>query len=143
LDEDYYAIHWMQENIEGSPVIVEAAPAGRQYEWHSRFTIYTGLPGVVGWQYHQQQQRVTFSNQVIQRGVDVDNFYNSPDKDAAVNFIRTYDVRYIVVGKLEFAKYTPVDPGIPDGLLKFNQFNGILWKEVYRYGNTVIYEVLP
>ncbi|MEK6753271.1 MAG: DUF2298 domain-containing protein [Chloroflexota bacterium] len=143
LDEDYYAIHWMQENIEGSPVIVEAAPAGRQYEWHSRFTIYTGLPGVVGWQYHQQQQRVTFSNQVIQRGVDVDNFYNSPDKDAAVNFIRKYDVRYIVVGKLEFAKYTPVDPGIPDGLLKFNQFNGILWKEVYRYGETVIYEVLP
>lgn len=143
LEEDYYAIRWMQENIKGSPVIVEAAPAGVQYRWHSRFTIYTGLPGVIGWQYHQQQQRVLFSNQVVQRGVEVDNFYTSPDKNAAVNFIRKYKVRYIVFGQLELAKYTPVDPGIPSGLLKFSEFNNILWKEIYRYGDTVIYEVLP
>ena len=143
LGEDYHAIRWMQENIEGSPVIVEAAPAGVQYQWHSRFTIYTGLPGVVGWQYHQQQQRVMESNQIIQRGVDVDNFYTSPDKDAAVNFLRKYNVRYIVVGQLELAKYTPIDLNIPNGLPKFEVFNGSLWKEVYRYGDTVIYEVIP
>ena len=143
LDEDYYAIHWMQENIEGSPVIAEAAPAGRQYEWHSRFTIYTGLPAVVGWQYHQQQQRVLASNQVIQRGIEMDEFYASPDRIVAENFIRKYDVSYVVVGQLELAKYTPVDPGIPNGLLKFSELDGILWKEVFRYGETVIYEVLP
>ncbi len=143
LNDDYYAIHWMQENIQGSPVILEAASAGRQYEWHSRFTIYTGLPGVVGWQWHQQQQRVMQSNEVIQRGIEVDSFYTSPDKDAAANFIRKYDVRYIVVGQMELAKYTPVDSNLPNGLLKFDEFNGVLWKEVYRYGDTVIYEVLP
>ncbi len=142
LDEDYYAIHWMQENIKGSPVIVEAAAAGRQYEWHSRFTIYTGLPGVVGWQYHQQQQRVLFSQQVIDRGMEVDIFYNTLDQNEVLKFLRKYEVRYIIVGQLEFAKYTPVDPGVPNGLLKFDEFNGILWKEVYRYGDTVIYEVL-
>ena len=32
---------------------------------------------------------------------------------------------------------------IPSGLPKFNELNGILWKEVYRYGGTVIYEVIP
>lgn len=143
LDEDYYAIRWMQENIEGSPVIAEAAPAGRQYEWHSRFTIYTGLPSVVGWQYHQQQQRVMASNQVVQRGIEMDEFYTSPDRTVAENFIRKYDVSYFIVGQLELAKYTPIDPGIPNGLLKFSELNGILWKEVYRYGDTVIYEVLP
>jgi uncharacterized membrane protein len=98
---------------------------------------------VVGWQWHQQQQRVLFSNQVVQRGVEVDNFYNSLDKAAAEDFIRKYGVRYIVLGQLERAKYIPEDPNTPNGLQKFDELNGILWKEVYRYGDTVIYEVLP
>ncbi len=143
FEEDYHAIRWMQENIEGSPVIVEAAPAGVQYRWHSRITTYTGLPSVVGWQYHQQQQRALGSNQIIQRGVDVDSFYTSPDQTAAVNFLRKYNVRYIVVGQLELVKYAVFDQGVPSGLLKFDEFNGVLWKEVYRYGDTVIYEVIP
>ncbi|MBI4731415.1 MAG: hypothetical protein HY781_04685 [Chloroflexi bacterium] len=145
--EDYRAIVWMQENVLGSPVIVEAAPAGIQYTWFSRYSIYTGLPTVVGWQWHEQQQRVYFQPQVIQRGVDVDNFYATTDINAAVDFLRKHDVRYIIVGQLERAKYAPgapggpVDEGGPDGLLKFEQFDGIYWNEVYRDGETVIYEV--
>jgi YYY domain-containing protein len=139
--EDYRAILWMQENIQGSPVIVEAAPAGVQYTWLSRFSIYTGLPSVVGWQWHEQQQRVNFSGQVIQRGVDVDNFYNTTDINYAVNFLNKYNVRYIIIGQLELGKYTPAAPAVPSGLLKFEQFDGIFWNEVYRDGQTVIYEV--
>jgi uncharacterized membrane protein len=44
LSEDYRAIRWMQDNIEGSPVIVEANCT--EYRWCTRYTIYTGLPGV-------------------------------------------------------------------------------------------------
>jgi len=143
LNEDYYLIRWMQENIKGSPVIVEAASAGEQYRWHSRITTYTGLPDVVGWQWHQQQQRVMESNQIIQRGIEVDAFYRTPDKDAAEGFIRKYDVSYIILGQLEFAKYTSLDPNVPDGLLKFNELNGVLWKEIFRHGATILYEVLP
>ena len=65
LSEDYRAIRWMQENVQGSPVIVEAASAGVQYQWHRRFSIYTGLPDVVGWEWHQVQQRVLDSATVI------------------------------------------------------------------------------
>jgi len=131
----------MQKNVAGSPVIVEAAPAGVQYTWLSRFSIYTGLPDVVGWQWHEQQQRVYFSSQVIQRGVDVDVFYNTTDIAVALNFLQKYDVRYIIVGQLELGKYTPKDLLVPNGLLKFEQYDGVFWQEVYRGGDTVIYEV--
>ena len=139
--EDYRAIVWMQENVQGSPVIVEAAPAGVQYTWLSRFSIYTGLPSVVGWQWHEQQQRVYFSGQVIQRGVDVDNFYNTNDINIAEDILQKYNVRYIIIGQLELGKYTPADPAGSNGLLKFEQFDGIFWNEVYRDGPMVIYEV--
>ncbi|MFZ5880671.1 MAG: DUF2298 domain-containing protein [Chloroflexota bacterium] len=142
LDQDYQAIRWLQENVQGSPVIVEAAPAGVQYTWLSRMTIYTGLPGVVGWQWHQQQQRVQFSQQVIDRGLEVDAFYKTLDREAARAFLRKYDVRYIIVGQLERGKYTPLDPAMTDGLLKFDGLEGDLWSEVYRSGETVIYEVI-
>jgi len=49
--------------------------------------------------------------------------------------LKKYNVRYIVVGKLERAEY------IGEGLLKFDAYNGTLWQEVYRDGQTVIYEV--
>jgi uncharacterized membrane protein len=45
-------------------------------------------------------------------------------------------VKYIIVGQLERAYY----PG--PGLDKFAQQDGVLWRAVYRQGETVIYEVL-
>ena len=61
----------------GSPVIVEANCP--EYRWCTRFTIYTGLPGVVGWNWHQRQQRVFTSTWVEARVADVGNFYNTVD----------------------------------------------------------------
>jgi YYY domain-containing protein len=150
LSEDYRAIIWMQDHVQGSPVIVEAASAGVQYQWHNRFSIYTGLPDVVGWEWHEEQQRVMFTSDVQNRGrVEVDGFYTTTDIQAALAFLHKYNVRYIIVGQLERAKYAPGAPQGPvpaggaDGLVKFETFNGIYWHEVYRDGNTVIYEVNP
>ena len=135
LNEDYRAIRWMQDNVQGSPVIVEANCV--EYHWCTRFTIYTGLPGVVGWNWHQRQQRVYTSPQVQERVDAVGNFYNAVDVEFARTFLKTYDVRYIIVGQLERASYTP------EGLTKFEQYDGTYWSSVYRDGETVIYEVLP
>lgn len=132
--EDYAAIRWMQENVDGSPVIVEANTP--EYRWGSRYTIYTGLPGVVGWNWHQRQQRGFVSNEWVTDRVDeIGMFYNTVVADMAVEFLKMYDVRYIIVGQLERAYY----PG--DGLKKFEEWDGVLWKEVFRQGDTIIYQV--
>jgi len=139
LSADYRAILWMQENVKGSPVIVEANVP--EYRWGSRFTIYTGLPGVLGWNWHQRQQRVIASETVFQRVEEISAFYKTADQTEAMKFLKKYNIRYIVVGQLEWAEYR--DPENNDtGLKKFETFNGTLWKEVYRDGQTMIYSVI-
>lgn len=149
LSEDYRAIQWMLVNVQGSPVIVEAAPAGVQYAWLGRYSIYTGLPDVVGWEWHEEQQRVLATATVQARGREVDAFYTTTDLVAARTFLSKYNVRYIIVGQLERAKYAPGAPGgsapagATDGLLKFDANNNVLWQAVYQDGQTVIYQVIP
>lgn len=135
LGQDYRAIRWMQENIQGSPVIVEANTP--EYRWGSRYTIYTGLPGVVGWNWHQRQQRAVVNSDWVQERVDeVGKFFSTPNPDDAKAFIFKYDVKYIVVGQLERAAYPA------EGIAKFDAGNGRYWKEVYKDSETVIYEVI-
>ncbi|MFN2216051.1 MAG: DUF2298 domain-containing protein, partial [Anaerolineales bacterium] len=139
LSQDYDAIRWMQENIIGSPVIVEANVP--EYRWGSRFTIYTGLPGVLGWNWHQRQQRVFVSDQVFRRVEEINNFYLTADPVEAVSFLQKYNVHFIVVGQLERAEYHDIDSN-DAGIRKFEQFDGVLWLEVYRESDTVIYQVI-
>ncbi|MGA2111237.1 MAG: DUF2298 domain-containing protein [Anaerolineales bacterium] len=136
LNEDFQAIEWMQENIIGSPVIVEANTV--EYHWGSRFTIYTGLPGVVGWDWHQRQQRGVVSPvEVDARVQEVKEFYTTTDQGWARQFLSRYQVSYIVVGELERAYYPSA------GLEKFSQMQAKGWlQKVYSAGHTVIYKVV-
>jgi uncharacterized membrane protein len=135
LSQDYQAIRWMQENVSGSPVIVEANSV--EYHWGTRFTIYTGLPGVVGWNWHQRQQRtVVSSDWVFERVEAVHEFYLTQNLEWVQDFLDQYGVRYIVFGQLEQAKYAG------PGLDKFEAQDGILWREVFRDRQTAIYEVI-
>jgi uncharacterized membrane protein len=124
----------MQQNVAGSPVIVEGSVG--EYRWGNRYTINTGLPSVVGWNWHQRQQRaVTPETWVTSRVAAVGDFYTTPDPLAAQKFLQRYEVSYIVVGQMERAIYPA------EGLAKFEAENGRLWDEVYRDGQTVIYKV--
>jgi uncharacterized membrane protein len=116
-------------------VIVEANSV--EYHWGTRFAIYTGLPGVVGWNWHQRQQRTINPHEwVFNRVDDVHEFYLTEDLQWTYTFLEQYDVSYIVLGQLERAKY----PG--PGLNKFEDQDGVLWREVYRDRDTVLYEVI-
>ena len=136
LKPDYAAIRWLQENVDGSPVIVEGNTP--EYRWGTRITMYTGLPGVVGWNWHQRQQRggVIPADWVTSRIGEVTFFYSTEDAQAAADFLRKYGARYFVLGNLERAYYPA------SGLGKFAAYDGVLWRAVFRSGDTIVYEVL-
>ena len=133
LPDDYRAIRWMLENVEGTPVILEGqAPL---YRWGSRFSVYTGLPTVVGWDWHQKQQRWAYQERVDQRGRDVAAAYESSNGAVAWHVLRKYRVEYVVVGGLERAYYPPA------GLEKFEHMVGEGLQVAYRDGAVTIYRV--
>jgi YYY domain-containing protein len=135
LSYDYEGIQWLRRNVEGSPVIVE----GRSplYRWGGRFTIYTGLPAVVGWDWHQMQQRGDYGYMVGERAVAVDAFYTEPDVAAAQRFLRRFEVSYVIVGRLEQLYYPP------SGLAKFEAgLDGVL-QPVFENAELTIYRVEP
>lgn len=136
LVQDYAAIKWMQENVQGSPVIAEADLLDL-YRWSNRFSIYTGLPDVAGWDWHERQQRSVVPGEwVTNRVNEIAAFYLTVDPAQTEDFIHKYNVRYIIVGQLEKAVYNGA------GLTKFPQWDGKYWKQVYQQGDTSIYEVI-
>jgi len=131
---DYDAIRWLQENVKGSPVVME----GRTplYRWGSRISVYTGLPTVLGWDWHQKQQRWGYRWAVDQRARDVAAFYSTPDPQEAMALLRRYGVKYVIVGQLERLYYPR------EGLAKFDAMEGKYLELVYRNRETRIYRVL-
>ena len=131
LGWDLLAIRWLQDNVEGSPVVLEAHM--EQYRWGGRIANYTGLPTVIGWPWHQIQQRLEYHRQIDRRASDVRLAYESPDVETTVELLRRYDVSYIVVGDLERLNYTE------DGLAKFDQMAeaGLLSREYANERTTI------
>jgi YYY domain-containing protein len=119
LKWDRQAIRWLRENLQGSPVVLEAQTP--LYRWGSRVSIYTGLPTVVGWDWHQAQQRCGLDPcpLVERRSRDVKLLYTSTDPDLTLELLRRYQVEYVYVGETE-RNYYP-----PEGLEKFDRMAGV------------------
>jgi YYY domain-containing protein len=135
---DHDAIRWMQANVPGSPVIAEAQTFDL-YRMGSRYAWFTGLPNVVGWDWHTRQHNGAIpTGFVTQRGVEVSAFYTTPSIEEAVSFLARYDVGYVVVGPMEYAYYGPTA-----GLLKFGDMvaRGQL-AVAYENPGVTIYQVL-
>ncbi|MBC7234724.1 MAG: glycosyltransferase family 39 protein, partial [Chloroflexi bacterium] len=134
LEHDRRAIIWLQEHVVGSPVIVEANTP--LYRWGNRVSIYTGLPAIIGWDWHQKQQRTAVSGVVVDwRLQDLNELYNTHDIVQATRLLDRYQVGLIYVGELEQAYYDP------QGLAKFDDMVGSVLDVVYRQGPVTIYRV--
>ena len=132
LAYDRLAIEWFQDNVEGSPVILESHD--EQYHWSGRMSTYTGLPSVLGWPWHQIQQRLDYRREIPRRASDVAEIYNTIRIGRAEELLRQYEVSYVVVGKMERINYSEL------GIGKFPQMaeQGLLSK-VYSNSEVVIY----
>ncbi len=117
LSVDHQLIRWLQENVSGSPVIIEGRRRPSEYQWNGRISIATGLPSVLGWNFHQRQQRTfhPMPTWVDQREKNIQQFYNTADMDIAVDIIRHFDIKYIIRSGLEDVHSTA------HGLAKFDR----------------------
>lgn len=135
LAHDLGAIRWMLENVEGSPVVAELNTFPTLYGWGNRFAMFTGNPAIVGWDFHQRQQRGGATPGAIEsRIADVQDAYRTRDPDRAYRIFQRYGAEYLVVGELERAYF-------PGGQRKWAAREGVLWDLVYRNEGTSIYRL--
>jgi YYY domain-containing protein len=134
LAYDADAIRWLQETVTGSPVVAEVNTYPTLYGWGNRYAMFTGNPAIVGWDYHQRQQRPPQSPLVRQRIADVQTAYSTTQPELASRIFRRYGVSYFVVGPLERAYF-------PQGQDKWPAGEGTLWHTVYRNPGVRIYQL--
>ena len=103
FEQDLLAIEWIQDNIQGTPTILEATTP--LYRWGSRISIYTGLPTVIGWHWHQTQQRLAYEHLIDQRLRDVLRMYDHASNEQTMALLDQYGVDLIYLGDLERAYY--------------------------------------
>ena len=102
---EYDAILWLRENIDGSPVIVEAV--GGQYSGYGRISANTGIPTLLGWAGHEYQWRGPSTSEPAEREPIVTDIYSHPDWLITAGLLDRYRVSYVVVGNLERDTYGP------------------------------------
>lgn len=132
LPDDAAAVAWLKQAPFG--VVVESV--GGSYSSHARISTYSGLPTILGWDFHEIQWRGT-SELVNPRKQEVKTLYCSGDWTETERILNTYDVRYVVVGGMERATYTADLDNCPGGLqeAKFSEHMQILFQQ----GQVTIY----
>lgn len=125
--DDFAAIAWLNENVEGAPVILEAP--GGSYDYEGRVSAHTGLPTLLGWAGHELQWRGNYDEQA-RREPDIETLYTSVQPDKVLTLLDKYGISYIYVGPLERSRYPAA------GLAKFAGLAHI----VYEAGAVTIYQ---
>ncbi len=137
--DDWAAIQWLESEADPGDVIVEGISG--QY-WmdgiYSRVSMATGLPTVLGWPGHEGQWRGSALDDVLaEREADVARLYTTRDPAVLSEILARYDVRYVIVGRVEETKYL-VGPNAPP----LRKFDDALTR-VFESGQLIIYERTP
>jgi YYY domain-containing protein len=124
------AIRWLQANVVGTPVIVEATGGSYRQEF-GRFSSMTGLPTLLGWEGHEGQWRGRVED-AEQRKRDIDTIYRSTDQRQVLSTMAKYRAEYLVIGQTERDTY-----GRQANLDRYGQFMDV----AYRQGSVTIYRI--
>jgi len=129
--DDYAAFVWLNQNVSGAPVILEApGDHFRAYIYEGRVSAHTGLPTLLGWGDHENQWRGNY-DEPARREPDIESLYTSVDAREVMALVSKYDIRYVYVGPLERTLYPAA------GLAKFAG----LGEAVYDTGKVAIYRM--
>ncbi|MCC6607635.1 MAG: hypothetical protein IT327_30795 [Anaerolineae bacterium] len=133
--DDYDAIMWLRQNVDGTPTIVEAVGGQYSPQGHGRVSASTGLPTLLGWAGHEYQWRGYSTPEPAERDPVVRDVYTVPgwDNGNIVDRLNAYGVAYIYVGNLERNTY-----GIDGRLTGQNKFSEAL-EVAYQNGSVTIY----
>ncbi|MEJ2736376.1 MAG: DUF2298 domain-containing protein [Anaerolineae bacterium] len=128
--DDYAAVAWLNEEVDGAPVLLEKpGTGGSSYVYEGRISALTGLPTLLGWAGHENQWRGSYEIPSA-REPDIETIYNTLDPQAAMTLLEKYDVKYVYVGPLERSAYDP------RALEKFGQFMDLVYQnegvKIYR-----------
>jgi uncharacterized membrane protein len=129
--DDYAAIAWLNDQVDGAPVILEKpATGGNSYVYEGRVSALTGLPTLLGWAGHEGQWRGNYDVQSA-REPDIATIYNTLSAQEALTLLDKYGITYVYVGPLERSEYDP------RGLDKFEQ----IMETVYQNDGVTLYKM--
>jgi len=129
--DELAAFEWLNRNIQGIPVILEAH--GESYQDFTRVSMNTGLPTVLGWEYHVTQ-RSQAQPDILRRKADIMAAYISDNKEMVSNILHRYNVSLVFVGALERRTYAG------GNVERFKQWTDLL-TPVYQNPGVTIYAV--
>jgi YYY domain-containing protein len=135
LADDWEAIKWLRKTAPNYQVIAEGTTEPHLYRWGGRFSIYTGLPSIIGWSWHQTQQRGGGERRIQQRLSDVKSLYSTTNESIAADILHMYDVDYLVIGDLERLYYPQ------SGLAKFESMDKYGVSKIYVNNSVSIYQI--
>jgi uncharacterized membrane protein len=124
--QEYAMVRWLNENVLGAPVIVEAVRGSFAYEY-ARVSSRTGLPAVMGWTGHESQWH-GLHDEISRREKDVNVIYGGSVQEA-MRLLDWYDVTYVIVGYLERADFANAE-------FRFARFMDV----AFRDGDTVVFK---
>ena len=99
---DAEAIAWINENIDGTPVMLESN--GDSYTYANRVSVLTGLPTVLGWFTHEWLWKDSY-DLANERAEIVKQMYTSEDVQMINSLMEEYKVKYVYVGDQERTKF--------------------------------------
>jgi YYY domain-containing protein len=127
---EWAAIEWFNEYVDGRPVILEGSRGSYWIEGRSsRISMATGLPTLLGWRGHEEQWRGEYFTRVLDRVEHISQIYQFRSWQDTQPLLDRYEIRYIIVSPLERDWYNPVF--IP----KFD----LNLQKVFESGSLVIY----
>lgn len=111
--EDAPAIRWLNANIKGRPVVLEAN--GDSYSDYERVSAMTGLPTVMGWYVHEWLWRNDTAD-LNEKSGEIETIYTSVNENEVRALVKKYDIRYIFIGTQEREKYPALNQELLESL---------------------------